>query len=163
MSGYVFRGSSSVFAYKKFLEINFVWFCTAFALGCVRSCKNNEAVYSLSSVFSSVCLLSHPVINWNGTLVVLKKSWFCAIAKTALWNISNSRVFCSPQPKVKSHTTDMMSYKRTVSHTHITYIPNEGLDITWWKDSAGGCTFIKPQLDLFMFEVIWAREKSLCA
>lgn len=45
-------------------------------------------------------------------------------------------------------------------HTHR---PNEGLDSSWWKDSAGGCTFIKPRLDLFMFEVIRARERSLCA
>lgn len=41
--------------------------------------------------------------------------------------------------------------------------PNEGLDSSWWKDSAGGSTFIKQRLDLFMFEVIWARERSLCA
>lgn len=45
-------------------------------------------------------------------------------------------------------------------HTHK---PNEGLDSSRWKDSAGGCTFIKPRLDLFMFEVIRARERSLCA
>lgn len=55
------------------------------------------------------------------------------------------------------HRHKFSSYAK---HTHR---PNEGLDSSWWKDSAGGCTFIKPRLDLFMFEVIRARERSLCA
>lgn len=71
-------------------------------------------------------------------------------------------------PSVKAHTTDMVrdTYTHILTYTYartFTHTPNEGLDRSWWKDSAGGCTFIKPRLDLFMFEVIWARERSLCA
>ena len=74
----------------------------------------------------------------------------------------------SLRPSVKAHTTDMArsTYTHILSHTQthtFTHAPNEGLDSSWWKDSAGGCSFIKPQLDLFMFEVIWARERILCA
>lgn len=64
------------------------------------------------------------------------------------------------------------SERHTLTHPHghkfspyakHTHKPNEGLDSSRWKDSAGGCTFIKPWLNLFTFEVIRARERRLCA
>lgn len=64
---------------------------------------------------------------------------------------------------VWKHTAQTWWETHTHTHTLFTHTPNEGLDSSRWKDSAGGCTFIKPRLDLFMFEVIWARERSLCA
>lgn len=61
------------------------------------------------------------------------------------------------------HTLKHPHGHKFASYARHTRRPNEGLDSSRWKDSAGGCTFIKPWLDLFMFEVIRARERSLCA
>lgn len=98
-------------------------------------------------------------VNTNGAKVALKNSRLCPITKVAQWKTNNGGVF--PHSQVES-----TRHRHIVSHvqTHtVTHIPNEGLDSSRWKDSAGGCTFIKPRLDLFMFEVIWARERHLCA
>lgn len=60
-------------------------------------------------------------------------------------------------PEVQAHTTDMMKYKNM---SWLKQVPKDGLDESYWKDSAGGCTFIEPHLDLFTFEVVWATERS---
>lgn len=99
-------------------------------------------------------------VSTHGANVLLKNSWLCPITKAALWKTNNGGAF-PLSPSVKAHSADMV--RDTHTHTLFMYTPNEGLDSSRWKDSAGGCTFIKPRLDLFMFEVIWARERSLCA